>query len=95
MDNQVDFWDIKASCGDVGGYETFKFAFLEGLEGDLPLLLRDVSVEDLGFLLEVGLEKNFVGFLFSLAEDNGSTVSSSVKIDDIRDDGISVVVGTI
>lgn len=78
MDDQVDFWDIEASCCDVSGDEALEFSLFEGLESDLPLFLGDVSVEDLGLLFEVGLEEDFVGFLFGLAEDDGSSVSSTI-----------------
>lgn len=95
MYDQVNFWDIEASGSNVGGNETFEFTLFESLESDLPLFLRDVTVEDLGLLFEVGFEKDFVGFLFGLAEDNSSAVSSSVEVDDVSNDRVSVVVGAV
>lgn len=93
--NQVNFWDIETSCGNVGGDHAFKFTLFESLESDLPLFLWDVAVKDLGLLFEVGLEQDFVGFFFGLAEDDGSSVSSSVKVDNVGDDGVSVVVWAV
>ncbi len=52
-------------------------------------------MENLGLLFKVSLEKNFVVFLFGLTEYNRSTMSSSVKVDNISDDGISMIVWTI
>ncbi len=92
LDDQVDLWDIEASCGNVGCDKTFKFTLLESLESDLPLFLGDVTVQDLGLLFEVGFQQDFIGFPFGLAEDDGSSVSTSVQVDDVSDDGISVVV---
>ena len=52
-------------------------------------------MQNLGFLLKVCFQQNFIGFLFGLTEDDGSSVSASVQVDDISNDGISMVVGTI
>lgn len=40
-------------------------------------------MQDLSFLLQVGLQKDLVGLLLGLAKDNGSAVPSTVKIYDI------------
>jgi hypothetical protein len=34
-------------------------------------------------LLKIGFKKNLVGFLFGLTENNGSSVSSTIKVDNI------------
>jgi hypothetical protein len=56
--------------------------------------LGDISVQGLP-IFEVGLEADFVDFLFGFAEDDGTSVASSVEVDEIRDDGVAVVVGTV
>ena len=43
-------------------------------------------MEGLSFLVEVGLEQNFVDFFLGFAEDDGSTVSAAIKVDEIGDD---------
>jgi hypothetical protein len=95
LNNQVNFRDVKSSCCDIGGNEALEFTLLKGLESDLPLFLGDVSVKDLGLLLEVGFEQDFVGFPFGFTENDGSAVSSSVKVNDVSDDGISMVVRAV
>jgi len=86
LNDQVDLWNIESSGSNVCCNEAFKFTLLESLESDLPLLLRNVTVQNLSLLLQVGFQEDFVGFLFGLAENNGSSVSSSVKVDDVGDD---------
>ena len=56
LDDQIDFRDVQASGGDVGGHQAFQFALLKGLECDLPLFLGNVAVEHLRFLFQVGFE---------------------------------------
>lgn len=43
-------------------------------------------MKNLGLLFKVGFKKNFVSFFFSLTENNGSTVSTTIKVDNIGDD---------
>jgi len=52
-------------------------------------------MQNLSLLLEISLEKNLIGFFLSLAENNGSTMSTSVKIDNICNNSISMIVRTI
>ncbi len=52
-------------------------------------------MQDLRFLFEIGLEENLIGFFLSFAEDDGASVPAAVEIDDIGDDGITVVVGAV
>lgn len=47
LHNEVDMRDIKSSSGHIGGNHTFELSISESLEGDLSLLLGDVSVKDL------------------------------------------------
>lgn len=83
MHNKIDFRDVQASGSYVSGYQALEFSLLEALEGNLSLLLGDVTMEHLGFLLEIGLEEDLIGFLLGLAEDDGAAMPASVEVDDI------------
>lgn len=65
------------------------------MESDLPLLLRDVAVKGLRLLLDVGLQHDLVDFPLGLAEDDGAAVATSVKVDEVGDDCVAVVVGAV
>lgn len=52
-------------------------------------------MKDLSLLFKISFKKDFIGFLFGLTEDDGSSVSSSVKIDNIGNDGVSMIVWTV
>lgn len=95
LNDEVYLWDIKSSCGNIGRNKTFKLAFLEALEGYFSLLLWDVSMQHLSLLLEVSLQQDLISFLLSLAEDNGAAMATTVKIDDISDDRIAVIVRAV
>lgn len=43
-------------------------------------------MENLGLLLQISLEENFVGLFFGFAENNGPAVSAAIEVDDISDD---------
>lgn len=95
LHNQIDFGEIQSSCSNISSNETFKFSLFEGLEGNFSLLLGDVSMQNLGFLLQISFKQNFIGLPLSLAKDDCTTVSSSIKIDNISNDGVSVVVRAV
>lgn len=92
LNNKINFRNIKTSGCDISGNKTFKFTLFKCLEGNLPLLLRDISVKNLGFLFKIGFKKNLIGFLFGLTENNGSTVSSTIKVDNISNNWVSMIV---
>ncbi len=52
-------------------------------------------MEDLSLLLEIGFKEDFIGFLFGFTEDDGSSMPATVEVDDVGDDGISMVVGAV
>ncbi len=52
-------------------------------------------MENLGFLFKVGFKENLVGFLFGLGENNGPSVSTTVEVDYVGNDGVSVIIWTI
>ena len=83
LNNKIDFGDIETSCCNIGGNQAFEISCLEALEGNLSLLLRNISMKHLSFLLEVGLEEDLVCFLFSLTKDDCPAMPTSVEIDHI------------
>ena len=44
-------------------------------------------MQSLGFLLQIGLESYVVGFSLGLAEDDGSSMTTTVEVDNVCDDG--------
>lgn len=52
-------------------------------------------MEHLCLLLEVRLQEDFVGFFLGFSENDCSTVASTVEIDDVSDDGVSMVIGAV
>lgn len=52
-------------------------------------------MENLGFLFKVGFKEDLIGFLFGLGENDGSSVSTTVEVYYVGNDGISVIVWTI
>jgi len=95
LHNEIHFWDVETSSCDVSSYQTFEFTFLKALECDLSLLLRNVSVENLCFLLEVSLQKDLVGLLLCFSEDDGSTMTPTIEVDNVRNDCVSMIVGAV
>ena len=95
LNNEIDFGDIEASCCNIGGNQAFEISCLEALEGNFSLLLRNISMKHLSFLLEVGLEEDLVCFLFSLTKDDCPAMPTSVEIDHISNNWVSVVVGAV
>jgi len=52
-------------------------------------------MQNLSLLFEIGFEKNLISFFLSLAENNSTAMSTSVEIDDISNNSISMIVRTI
>ena len=95
LHNQVNFGNVQTSSSDVRSYQTFELTFFKALESDLSLLLRDVSMEHLGLALEIGLEKDLVGFFFSLCKNNSSAMTSTIEVDYVGNNCVSVIVRTV
>jgi hypothetical protein len=95
LHDQIDLRDIESSSCHVGGNEALQFSLLEGLEGDFTLFLRDVAMQNLRLLFQVGLEQDLIRFFLGLAEDDGSTVPTTVQVDYISNDRVAVVVRAI
>ena len=55
LDHQVHLGNVQAAGRDVGGHQNLKGPVPETFEGDLPLLLEDVSMEGLAILQEDGI----------------------------------------
>jgi hypothetical protein len=49
----------------------------------------------LRLLLEVRLQEDLVGFFLGFSENDCSTVASTVEVDDVSDDGVSMIVGAV
>lgn len=95
LDNQVDFGDVETSCCHVCRDKALEFPFLEALERHLPLLLRNISMEHMRLLLQIGLGEYFICLLLRLAEDDGSAVESTVQVNDVRNDCVPRIVRTV
>ena len=52
-------------------------------------------MKHLGLLLEVGLQEDLIGLLLGFGEDDRPAVSSSIEVDNVGNDGVAVVVGTV
>lgn len=52
-------------------------------------------MQDLRFLFEIGFRKYLIGLFLGLTEDNGTSVASTIQVDDVSDDGVAVVVGAV
>lgn len=52
-------------------------------------------MEDLSFLFEISLKHDLIGFFLGLTEDDGPAVPATVKVDNISNNCISVMVGTV
>jgi hypothetical protein len=59
------------------------------------LLLRDIAMQDLSLLLEIGFGKYLIGLFLGLTENNSTSMASTVEVDDVGNDGVAVVVGTV
>jgi len=52
-------------------------------------------MQNLRLLFEIGLGKYLVGLFFCLTENNSTSMSSTIEVDDISDNGVSVVIGAV
>ena len=64
------------------------------LEDDLSLVLRDIAVYDVRLLAYVGVQRQFVGVAFCLAEYHRSSVAAAVNLQHGADCSRAVVVAT-
>jgi hypothetical protein len=71
LDDEIYAGDVKSSGGDISGDKNVEFLLLEPLEGDLSLVLRDISVHhlDLG-VRHLLREQKSVSICFSLSEND-------------------------
>ena len=94
MDYEVNIGDIEAAGGDIGGDEDVELTLLEALEGDLPLILGDISVHYLDVLLDLVGEQELVRFGLGGAEDDG-LADTSIANEDVGQGADSVLPGTV
>jgi len=52
-------------------------------------------MQNLSLLFEICLEKNLISFFLCFAENNSTAMSTSVEIDNISNNSISMIVRTI
>jgi hypothetical protein len=81
LDHQVDVGDVEAAGCDVGGDQDGELALLESLEGDLTLVLGDVTVHHLNVLLNLVRQDQLVRVRLSLSEHDGLTLVASIDTD--------------
>lgn len=43
-------------------------------------------MQNLSLLLKIGLEEDLIGFFFGFAEDDSTSVASTVEVNDVCDD---------
>jgi len=56
LDNEVHFGNVQTSGSHISCYQTFILSLSESLESNFPLFLRNVAVQHLSFLFDVGFE---------------------------------------
>ena len=93
LDDEVDEGDVESSGCHIGGNHALYLSLSEGLEDDLSLFLRDVSMEHIGVHLEVSVELDVVGLGLLIGEDDCLAVGSSVDTDDVSDGRDLLVLG--
>lgn len=94
LDNEVNIGDIEAAGGDIGGDEDVELTLLEALEGDLSLILGDVSVHNLDVLLDLVREQELVRFCLGRAEHD-RLADTSVANKDVGQRADSVLPRTV
>lgn len=94
LDNEVNIGDIEAAGGDIGGDEDVELTLLEALEGDLSLILGDVSVHNLDVLLDLVREQELVRFCLGRAEHD-RLADTSIANEDVGQRADSVLPRTV
>lgn len=49
----------------------------------------------LSFLFKVSFGKDLISLFFGLAEDDSTSMTTTVEVDDVSDDGVAMVIGTV
>jgi hypothetical protein len=88
LNNQINFGNVQSSCGNISSYQTLQFSLFEAIKSYLPLFLGNIAMQNLGFLLQVGLKSYIIGFSFGLTKNDSPSMPSSIQIDNVCDNGI-------
>jgi len=70
LNHKVHVGNVKATRCDVGSDKHIELAFLESLEGNLALVLADVTMHDLNVFLDLVSENKLICISLSLGKDN-------------------------
>lgn len=70
LNHKVHVGNVEATRCDVGSDKHIELAFLESLEGNLALVLADVTMHDLNVLLDLVGENQLICISLSLGKDN-------------------------
>ncbi len=93
LDDEVDERNVESSGSHVGCDHALDLSLSEGLENNFSLLLRDVSVKNIGVDFEVSVELDVVGLGLLVGEDDSLAVGPSVDTDDVSDGRDLLVLG--
>lgn len=93
LHHQIDVRNIESSSRDISGNETLKLSLLESSEGDFSLLLRNITVQDLAFEVDIRVQHDLVAFFLGFRKDDGTvSLFSGVAENDVADGSDTVVV---
>lgn len=70
LNDEINIGDIETSGSNVSGYQNLELLLLESFEGNLSLLLCDITMHNLNLILYFLREKKGVCLSFGGAEDN-------------------------
>ena len=70
LNDQVNVGYVKSSRGNICGDKDIKFALFKALEGNLTLVLCDITVHDLDIFLYLVGQNQGVGISLGLGKDN-------------------------
>jgi hypothetical protein len=93
LDDKVDEGNVESSGSNVGCDHALDLSLSEGLENNFSLLLRDVSMKNIGVDFEVSVELDVVGLGLLVGEDDSLAVGSSVDTDNVSDGRDLLVLG--
>jgi len=81
LHDKVDAGDIESTRRDICGNQHAEFLLLEALERHFTLILSNVAVHDLNIILDFLREKQIVGLLLRLSENNN--LAATVHNEDV------------
>lgn len=94
LDDQFNIWNIETSGSDVSCYQHTKFVLFESLQGNLSLILSDVTMHDLNVFINFIRQDQVICFHLCGGEDNGLS-STTINGQQISQSLLSVMVRTV